>query len=115
MELLEANPQYAYIHYPDGRETTVSIRQIAPPGDIGNGHYSTPEIIDHAIPPNTSSEKNISAENITTEATGPNSIPIKVLKTIKELISISLSTSTNESFAKRTIPKVCFYPPSIWL
>lgn len=69
VELLEANPQYAYIRYPDGRETTVSIKQIAPPGDIGNGHYSTPEIIDHAIPPNTSSEKNISAENITTEAT----------------------------------------------
>ena len=69
MELLEANPQYAYIRYPDGRETTVSIKQIAPPGDIGNGHYSTPEIIDHAIPLNTSSEKNISAENITTEET----------------------------------------------
>ena len=69
VELLEANPQYAYIRYPDGRETTVSIKQIAPPGDIGNGHYSTPEIIDHAIPLNTSSEKNISAENITTEAT----------------------------------------------
>ncbi|KAI3378313.1 hypothetical protein SNEBB_002032 [Seison nebaliae] len=30
VELLQANPQYAHVRYPDGRETTVSIRHLAP-------------------------------------------------------------------------------------
>ena len=29
VELLEVNPQYAYIKYPDGREPTVSLRHLA--------------------------------------------------------------------------------------
>ncbi len=32
-ELLQANPQYAQIRYPDGRESTVSIRHLAPMGE----------------------------------------------------------------------------------
>lgn len=32
VELLQANPQYAHVRYPDGRETTVSIRHLAPAG-----------------------------------------------------------------------------------
>ena len=30
VQLIEANPQYAHIRYPDGRETTVSLRHLAP-------------------------------------------------------------------------------------
>ena len=30
VELLDANPQYAHVRYPDGRETTVFIRHLAP-------------------------------------------------------------------------------------
>uniref|UniRef100_A0A5S6Q597 RNA-directed DNA polymerase n=1 Tax=Trichuris muris TaxID=70415 RepID=A0A5S6Q597_TRIMR len=32
VELLEANPQYAYVRFPDGRESTVSLRHLAPAG-----------------------------------------------------------------------------------
>ena len=32
VELLQANPQYAYIRYPDGRETTVATKHLAPRG-----------------------------------------------------------------------------------
>ena len=32
VQLLQANPQYAHIQHTDGRETTVSIRHLAPPG-----------------------------------------------------------------------------------
>jgi hypothetical protein len=32
-ELLQANPQYAHIWYSDGRESTVSIRHLAPMGE----------------------------------------------------------------------------------
>ena len=30
VELLEANPTYAHIKYPDGRESSVSLRDLAP-------------------------------------------------------------------------------------
>ena len=33
VDLIEANPQYAHIRLPDGQETTVSTKQLAPPGD----------------------------------------------------------------------------------
>lgn len=33
MELLEANPSYAHVRFPDGRESTVSLRHLAPSGD----------------------------------------------------------------------------------
>lgn len=40
VELLHANPQYAHIRYPNGKEDTVSIRHLAPSGseevNIGN-------------------------------------------------------------------------------
>ena len=34
VELLEANPQYAHVSLPDGRETTVSIQHLAPQGEV---------------------------------------------------------------------------------
>lgn len=33
VELIEANPDYAYIKYPDGRDSTVSLRWLSPLGD----------------------------------------------------------------------------------
>ena len=33
VELVDANPQYAHVHLPDGRESTVSLRQLAPVGE----------------------------------------------------------------------------------
>ena len=38
VELLEANPKYAHIRYPDGRETSVSLRHLAP--------YAKPPAVD---------------------------------------------------------------------
>jgi transposase InsO family protein len=32
VELLQANPHYAHVRYPDGRETTVAIKHLAPRG-----------------------------------------------------------------------------------
>ena len=34
VELLEANPQYAHVRFPNGRETTVSVRDLAPAGEV---------------------------------------------------------------------------------
>ena len=33
VELIEANPRYAHIRFPDGREDTVSLKHLAPQGD----------------------------------------------------------------------------------
>lgn len=33
VELIEANPDYAHVRFPDGRETSVSIRHLAPKGE----------------------------------------------------------------------------------
>ena len=89
VELLEVNPQYAYVHYPDGRETTVSIKQIAPPGHNGNELNSIREIIDQDIP-NIPSEKPsdiIPIENVTPEMTpepAPQPSPTNNIKPIIE-------------------------------
>ena len=34
VDLIEANPSYAYIRYPDGRESSVNIRDLAPCGEV---------------------------------------------------------------------------------
>ena len=34
VELLGANPQYAHVRLPDGRETIVSLRHLTPRGDV---------------------------------------------------------------------------------
>ena len=34
VELLQANPHYAHVRYPDGRETTVATKQLAPKGHM---------------------------------------------------------------------------------
>ena len=41
VDLLQANPHYAYIRYSDGRETTVSTKHLAPKGQV-----TMPEVID---------------------------------------------------------------------
>ena len=34
VEVIDANPQYAHVKLPSGQETTVSVRDLAPTGDI---------------------------------------------------------------------------------
>lgn len=41
VELLEVNPQYAHVRLPDGRETTVSLRHLAPRGTAPTEHSDT--------------------------------------------------------------------------
>lgn len=70
VELIQANPQYAYVRYPDGREDTVSIKRLAPTGsDID------PQVRGDSFIP-------LQTEPLTPEATGisdetPSSIPVQ--------------------------------------
>ncbi|KAF6202359.1 hypothetical protein GE061_004758 [Apolygus lucorum] len=49
VDLLEANPDYSHVRLPDGRETTVSNRHLAPMGDV-------PEQDDTQAPVTTASD-----------------------------------------------------------
>ena len=48
VELIDANPEYAHVRLPDGRETTVSVRHLAPagtpPSDIPSPGVSSPGV-----------------------------------------------------------------------
>ena len=46
VELLEANPQYAHVRFPDGRETTVSVKDLAPCGEVREPALPEPEKVD---------------------------------------------------------------------
>ena len=47
VELLSANPQYAHVRLQNGRETTVSLRQLAPTGEIVESPEDTGRPTDH--------------------------------------------------------------------
>ena len=42
VDVLQANPHYAHIRYPDGRETTVSTKYLAPYGHVEHVEAPTP-------------------------------------------------------------------------
>ncbi len=42
VELIESNPEYAYVRHPDGRESTVSLRHLAPCGQPALNQSNTP-------------------------------------------------------------------------
>ena len=55
VELLESNPLYAHIKYPNGKEDTVAIKDLAPSGvsnhsdatNSDNSHADTPEVAEN--------------------------------------------------------------------
>ena len=49
VELIEANPPYAHIRYPDGREMTVSTKHLAPCGKSGHDSLPPMPAMDEAI------------------------------------------------------------------
>ena len=69
VQLLEANPQYAHIRYPNGRETTVSIRHLAPTGlapiDSMQPTSGEPPLSSLDEPPSTSPDKSYSDTPLT--------------------------------------------------
>ena len=55
--LLDANPKYAHVQFPDGRESTVSLKDLAPQGLDSNN-----KLQDILVPPDT--EQPLSKEEI---------------------------------------------------
>ena len=58
VELLQANPHFVFVRFPDGRETTVSTKQLAPPGQeqVGQQSLETNEAVNPAPIPGVALE-----------------------------------------------------------
>ena len=52
IQLIESNPEYAYVRYPDGRESTVSLRHLAPSGQSALNQSNIPlnDNVEHREP-----------------------------------------------------------------
>lgn len=63
VDLIEANPNYAHVRFTDGRESTVSIRDLAPKGDTSTQEVAfndvEPQMDERGAPPD---KENISNE-----------------------------------------------------
>ena len=79
VQLLEANPQYAHVQFRDGRESTVSLRDLAPIGNLtlSKKQTSTETLIDSEKPNNPCTEISLAnptsteEQNTTTELSVP--------------------------------------------
>lgn len=60
VDLLEANPYYAFIRFPSGREDTVSVRDLAPSG-IPPSPSSGPSVLEQPSSPSSSEQSQISS------------------------------------------------------
>ena len=66
VELVKANPHYAHVKFPDGRETTVSIKQFAPTGNTTDSQTPSIEMSTSEVP------TNLKAEQVTSHKDSPN-------------------------------------------
>ena len=57
VELVEANPRYAHVIFPDGRETTVSTKQVAPASNTTDSQASSIEMSTSEVPTNLEKEQ----------------------------------------------------------
>ena len=75
VELLDANPGYAHVRLPDGRETTVSMRHLAPAGSPPTDTLSPPGAPSPRVSPpgaaSPGSDKDATAETIGDDVTFP--------------------------------------------
>ena len=72
VELIEANPQYAHVRHPNGRETTVSIRHLAPRGDDYREFNSEQNINTHIFVQNSTTPDVLENDCETADITNDN-------------------------------------------
>ena len=64
VHLIEANPQYAYVRYPDGKEDTVALKHLAPRPTSNDEILETNRVVEVENPANDAAPAN---ESFTTE------------------------------------------------
>ena len=79
VELLQANPLFAYVPYPDGRETTFSIRHLAPAGESTEGErLDIPDNVPGCSLPATVDEPHLAPVEVPASVDEPRLAPIEV-------------------------------------
>jgi len=66
VELLEANPEYSFVRLPDGRETTVSNRHLAPMGGHHMDRQGHPDLLMQDVPHPMEAVRNQESSSIPT-------------------------------------------------
>uniref|UniRef100_A0A0A9WQS8 ATP-dependent RNA helicase mrh4, mitochondrial n=1 Tax=Lygus hesperus TaxID=30085 RepID=A0A0A9WQS8_LYGHE len=94
VHLLEGNPEYSHVRLPDGRETTVSTRHLAPLGapleDITQGNLqpqelqpesaqspSTPSATEILLPYQANEDQNVEVPVVEPEGTAQDDVPLR--------------------------------------
>ena len=98
VELLQANPQYAHIRHLDGRETTVSIRHLAPCGDTET--QQSPD--DNTTP--TTSEDTTALETPDQTTSPPLIIPVPATENPRGPIDPTIEPPLRRSQRHRSSP-----------
>ena len=57
VELVKAKPHYAHVKFPDGRETTVSTKQLAPTSNTTDSQIPSIEMSTSEVPTNLEEEQ----------------------------------------------------------
>ena len=99
VELLEANTQYAHVRMADGRESTVSLRHLAPVGDERQTEASVPDSCEPLTPPSNNQIQSTSES----DATGSDQIPETVYPPASPTLSEQTTNTTKTPFV-RTSP-----------
>ncbi len=103
VELLQENPQYAHIQHPDGRETTVSIRHLAPCGDTETFDDSSQQSPDDNTTP-TTSEDTTALETPDQTTSPPLVIPVPATKNPRGPIDPTIEPPLRRSQRHRSSP-----------
>ena len=97
VELVEANPHYAHVRFPDDREDTVSVRDLAP---------AVRETNDSETEPAETSQEDVPTNNNTPDATEPTDPPSgdTPASQSQEDNSVSPSNNLRRSQRERSVP-----------
>ena len=76
VELKEANPQYALVRHADSRESNVSLRDLAPAGDVP-GPWIAPE--DRPTPPDTKAPPEDHGTKIAPDTSSNDTVSVEAL------------------------------------
>ena len=104
VELIEANPQYAHIRLADGKESTVSIRDLAP-----RGAYHLPD----PLPQSTTEQLSpLLNEHLPQSSTETLSQPVSTQQLLSQPIpATQLLPDANEPLPVDNYPEICVAEP----
>ena len=88
VDLVEANPLYAFVRHPDGRESTVSLRDLAPAGATTDDDFiGEPNDSHHEIIPVNTELHDTNTESIPSDNIDNQDIPIEASPAVEVMMT----------------------------